>query len=52
MECHWWVLTTAHLRRYEAMYLLGLDPNRLPNGAELRSAYRRAAMESHPVTWP
>ena len=35
-------------KRYEAMYLLGLDPNRLPNGAELRSAYRRAAMESHP----
>lgn len=38
---------TVH-KRYEAMYLLGLDTSRLPSGAELRSAYRKAAMESHP----
>eukprot|EP00435_Cladocopium_sp_Y103_P025867 s628_g6.t1 len=41
---------TVH-KRYEAMYLLGLDTNRLPSGAELRAAYRKAAMESHPETW-
>ncbi|CAK9049427.1 unnamed protein product [Durusdinium trenchii] len=35
-------------KRYASLYLLGLDCSRLPSGAELRSAYRRAAMESHP----
>ena len=33
-------------------YLLGLDTHRLPSGQELRSSYRRAAMESHPVPRP
>eukprot|EP00440_Ansanella_granifera_P005412 gb/GFBE01005873.1/.p1 GENE.gb/GFBE01005873.1/~~gb/GFBE01005873.1/.p1 ORF type:complete len:520 (+),score=112.41 gb/GFBE01005873.1/:1-1560(+) len=35
-------------KRYESLYLLGLDPARLPSASELRSAYRRSAMESHP----
>ncbi|CAJ1348839.1 unnamed protein product [Effrenium voratum] len=35
-------------KRYEALYLLGLDVSRLPSSSELRSAYRKAAMESHP----
>lgn len=38
-------------KQYEAMYLLGFDITKLkgmPTAAELRSAYRKAAMESHP----
>ncbi|CAE7943932.1 unnamed protein product [Symbiodinium sp. KB8] len=35
-------------KRYEALFLLGLEPGRLPSASELRSAYRKAALESHP----
>lgn len=38
-------------KQYEAMYLLGFDITTLkgmPTAADLRSAYRKAAMESHP----
>jgi len=35
-------------KRSKALYLLGLDPIRTPTSTELRSAYRKAAMECHP----
>eukprot|EP00929_Paragymnodinium_shiwhaense_P106049 TRINITY_DN7113_c0_g2_i1.p1 TRINITY_DN7113_c0_g2~~TRINITY_DN7113_c0_g2_i1.p1 ORF type:complete len:675 (-),score=142.65 TRINITY_DN7113_c0_g2_i1:271-2295(-) len=38
-------------KRSKALWLLGFDPNnisRRPSAAELRSSYRKAAMESHP----
>lgn len=38
-------------KQYESLYLLGFDITKLkgmPTAAELRSAYRKAAMESHP----
>jgi len=35
-------------RRSKALYLLGLDTCRTPSSGELRSAYRKAAMECHP----
>lgn len=35
-------------KRSKALYLLGLDAARTPKPAELRSAYRKAAMECHP----
>jgi len=40
----------SHLitRRSQSLYLLGLDALRMASPAELRAAYRRAAMESHP----
>lgn len=38
----------AH-RQYEYLYLLGFDPARgFPSSSDLRAAYRKAAMDSHP----
>eukprot|EP00931_Biecheleriopsis_adriatica_P101376 TRINITY_DN76529_c0_g1_i1.p1 TRINITY_DN76529_c0_g1~~TRINITY_DN76529_c0_g1_i1.p1 ORF type:complete len:525 (+),score=180.88 TRINITY_DN76529_c0_g1_i1:47-1621(+) len=48
------LVAPAHCKvhqQYETLYLLGFDVLKLqymPTGAELRSAYRKAAMESHP----
>lgn len=37
-------------KRSQALFLLGLDanPGKMPSLSQLRAAYRRAAMESHP----
>lgn len=36
-------------RQYEYLYLLGFDPARgFPSSSDLRAAYRKAAMDSHP----
>jgi len=42
--------TPPHLltKRSKSLWLLGLDPYANPTSADLRTAYRKAAMESHP----
>lgn len=35
-------------KRSKALWVLGLDPYASPSASDLRSAYRKAAMESHP----